>query len=202
MNAYNPHIKRVVDVVFSLLALICLFPFLVIISILICIESKGPPFFVQERIGKGMHPFRLIKFRSMTLVRQVSDNQFEPGGKSRITRVGKVLRSTKIDELPELINVLKGDMSLVGPRPEVPEYVQAYPDDFKAILHVRPGLSDYASIKYRHEEDILASHPDPEYCYRYGILPDKLMLAKRYTENVSFRTDYQIIIETVKKMFG
>ena len=200
MIAYNPHIKRFIDVVFSLLALICLFPFLVIMSLLICIESKGSPFFVQERLGKGMHPFRLIKFRSMRRVEQSTTPQFEPGRKSRITIIGRFLRDTKLDELPELLNVLKGDMSIVGPRPEVPQYVQLYPDDFRAILHVRPGLSDYASMTYRNEEEILAGVPDPDEYYLLTILPDKLKLAKQYIKDISWKADWTIILETIKRI--
>jgi lipopolysaccharide/colanic/teichoic acid biosynthesis glycosyltransferase len=147
-----------------------------------------------------MRPFRLIKFRTMVSVDDSAKLQFEPGEKSRITKVGKVLRSTKIDELPELINVLKGDMSIVGSRPEVPKYVQLYPNDFKAVLQVRPGLSDYASIKYRNEEEVLAQHAVSENYYRHVILPDKLLLARKYTEDVSFRTDFHIIVETVKSI--
>jgi lipopolysaccharide/colanic/teichoic acid biosynthesis glycosyltransferase len=202
MISYHPHIKRLLDIILSLTALMLLFPFFVLISLLICLESKGSPFFMHDRIGKGMLVFRLIKFRTMTTVDTSATPQFEPGEKSRVTKVGNVLRSTKIDELPELINVLKGDMSIVGPRPEVSTYVQFYPEAFKAILHVRPGLSDYASIKFRNEEEILACQPDPEHYYRHVILPDKLRLAKHYTEEVSFRTDFRIIVETLKRIMG
>jgi len=107
---------------------------------------------------------------------------------------------TKIDELPELINVLKGDMSIVGPRPEVAKYVSLYQEDFAAVLRVRPGLSDYASIKYRNEENLLACQSDPEYCYLSVVLPDKIRLAKSYAENVSFKTDLHIIRETIRSI--
>ncbi len=196
MITYNPHIKRIMDIVLSIFAITFFLPLFIIIYILIRTESQGSPFFIQERIGKGMRPFRLIKFRSMTCVESLSECQFEPGNGNRVTKVGKILRKTKIDELPELFNIFKGDMSIAGPRPEVPKYVQVYPDDFDAILHVRPGLSDYASIRYRNEEDILACQIDPDDYYRRIILPDKLSLAGCYVENISFANDWRIILET------
>ncbi len=147
-----------------------------------------------------MIPFRLIKFRTMR-IKKTSENQFEPGQNSRITRIGRILRKTKIDELPELINICKGEMSIAGPRPEVPQYVLIYPDDFREILKVRPGLSDYASIRYRNEEEILASQSDPDEYYRSVILPDKLNLARNYVKNIFFQTDWQIIITTIRSLF-
>lgn len=131
-----------------------------------------------------------------------SNGQFNPGDKSRVTRIGKLLRKTKIDELPELINVLKGDMSIIGPRPEVARYIQVYPEDFKTALKIRPGLSDYASIKYRDEEEILATKQDPEYHYLHAILPDKLRLAKVYAGKVSFSVDLDIMKETLRTILG
>jgi len=200
MIAYHPHIKRFLDILFSLAAIVFFLPLFVITYILIRSESEGSPFFIQERIGKNMMPFYLVKFRSMR-VKSISDNQFEPGQNCRITRVGKILRKTKIDELPELINIFKGDMSIAGPRPEVLQYVRIYPYDFREILKVRPGLSDYASIKYRNEEELLACQSDPDEYYRYVILPDKLNLAKDYIKNISFQTDWYVIIATIKSLF-
>lgn len=197
MLSYKPFIKRCLDVVLSFMALICFSPLCLLISLAICLESKGSPFFIQERIGKGMRPFRLIKFRSMTMHTHPTHTQFEPGKQSRITRVGAFLRATKLDELPELFNILKGDMSIVGPRPEVPKYVECYPDEFQAILQVRPGLSDYASIEYRHEEYLLANASEPEEHYVHVILPDKLRLAQQYVENISLVTDFTIMFKTV-----
>ena len=198
MLSYNPYIKRWLDVILSFVALCCFSPLFLLISLAIRLESKGSPFFIQQRIGKGMRPFRLIKFRSMTKHTQPDNPQFEPGKQLCITRVGAFLRTTKLDELPELLNIIKGDMSIVGPRPEVPEYVECYPDEFQQILQIRPGLSDYASIKYRHEETVLADASDPDEYYRCSILPDKLRLAKQYVEDLSFVTDCIIIFETVK----
>jgi len=138
----------------------------------------------------------------MVLTQSEVKGQFEPGDKSRVTRVGSFLRKLKMDELPELFNVLNGDMSIVGPRPEVQEYVRAYPEDFSTVLKIRPGLSDYASIKYRDEEEILASQPNPEAYYLHVILPDKLRMAKDYAEEVSFRIDVRIIRETLRSVVG
>ena len=136
----------------------------------------------------------------MSIPKNISQQEFDPGDINRVTRVGKFLRKTKLDELPELFNVLNGDMSIVGSRPEVKKYVKVYPDDFKEILKIKPGLSDYASIKYRDEETILANQSDPERYYRQFILPDKLYLAKRYIEDISFKTDMCIIKETLKSI--
>ena len=149
-----------------------------------------------------MDPFRLIKFRSMLCEDHASKDQFNPGDKSRVTRIGKFLRKTKIDELPELINVLKGDMSIIGPRPEVARYIQVYPEDFRVVLKIRPGLSDYASVKYRDEEEILATQQDPESHYLQVILPDKLRLAKVYAEKVSFTVDLDIMKKTLRGILG
>ena len=198
MLQYNPHIKRLMDFFLSVIGLLFLSPLFLFLCILICLESKGPPFFVQERIGKGMVPFRLIKFRSMTSDWNNSGKEFNPGDSSRITKLGKILRKTKIDELPELLNVLIGDMSIVGPRPEVASYVEAYPRDFAEVLKIRPGLSDLASLKYRDEEMILKSHITPEKYYRDVILPDKLRLARHYSEKISFKTDLRIIGDTLR----
>jgi lipopolysaccharide/colanic/teichoic acid biosynthesis glycosyltransferase len=125
---------------------------------------------------------------------------FEPGDDSRVTRAGSFLRKLKLDEVPQLFNVLSGDMSIVGPRPEVEKYVKAYQKDFATILSIRPGLSDFASIKYHDEESILADQTDPETYYREVILPDKLRLAKRYVEEMSLTTDVQIIKDTIKSV--
>ncbi len=136
----------------------------------------------------------------MAIGRITSQEEFDPGDNARVTRVGSFLRKAKVDELPELFNVLKGDMSIVGPKPEVEKYVRTYPEDFNVILKIRPGLSDYASIKYRDEQQILASRPDPRRYYLHVILPEKLRLAKCYVEKVCFRTDVRIIRETLKSI--
>jgi lipopolysaccharide/colanic/teichoic acid biosynthesis glycosyltransferase len=201
MVRYNPHIKRSLDFLLSFAALLCFSPLFLLLCGLICLESQGGAFFFQRRIGKDLVSFRLIKFRSMRTDKAAQGRQFEPGNRGRVTRLGKLLRSTKLDELPELFNVLFGEMSLVGPRPEVERYVQVYPEEFRAVLKVRTGLSDYASIKYRNEEKILAQVEDPEKCYVEEILPEKLRLGKEYIKRVSFVTDVSIIANTVRTIF-
>jgi lipopolysaccharide/colanic/teichoic acid biosynthesis glycosyltransferase len=136
----------------------------------------------------------------MTCKQGAAQSQFDPGDNCRVTRIGKFLRRTKIDELPELINVLKGEMSIVGPRPEVEKYVREHLHDFRQILKNRPGLSDLASIKYSYEESILACHSNPELYYVSTILPDKLELAKTYVKRISFKNDFRIICETLKSI--
>ncbi len=198
---YYPAMKRFTDIFLSCFALFYLFPFMVITAILIKLDSKGPVFFIQKRIGKDMKPFWLIKFRTMATIPEKEAKEFEPGDKSRITKIGRILRKTKIDELPELINILKGDMSIIGPRPEVETYVNFFYDDFKEIMKIRPGLSDRASVKYRDEEKILALAHDPENYYLEKILPDKIRLAKEYVSDITFQKDISIIIETLKSLF-
>jgi lipopolysaccharide/colanic/teichoic acid biosynthesis glycosyltransferase len=190
--------KRLLDLFLSSIGLLVFSPFCYLILIFIKLDSPGPVFFKQKRIGRHLKPFQLVKFRSMSVSGDVAISEFDPGDHRRVTRVGSFLRKTKLDEFPELFNVLNGHMSIVGPRPEVAYYVQAYPEDFKLILKIRPGLSDLASIKYRNEEAILAGQPDPEAYYLNVILPDKLHLAKLYVKNVSFTTDLRIIIDTIK----
>ena len=177
---YAKYGKRMLDFCLSAIALIILSPLFLLIIIIICISSPGGPFYVQSRFGLGMTAFNLIKFRSMVDNSAGLKKQFEPGNNARVTKIGKILRKTKIDELPELINVFLGDMSIVGPRPEVKKYVQVYLENFEEILIIRPGLSDLASIKYRDEESILTKQADPDEYYRSVILPDKLYHAKQY----------------------
>jgi lipopolysaccharide/colanic/teichoic acid biosynthesis glycosyltransferase len=195
-----PLVKRLLDVVLASVALLVVSPVFYIIIIFVRLNSSGSVFFKQQRFGKDFKPFQLVKFRSMTVAKDPLQEEFEPGDDTRVTRVGSFLRRTKLDELPELFNVLNGNMSVVGPRPEVEKYVRAYPEDFKEILRIRPGLSDYASIKYRDEEAMLAGQPDPERYYCKVILPDKLHLGRRYLEEMSLRIDIRIIIETIKSI--
>ena len=200
MIRYNPHYKRFLDIILSAIAFLLLSPVIVFTCILICIDSKGSPFFIQARIGKNMTPFRLIKFRSMTCEENASEGQFNPGNNCRVTRLGMIMRRTKMDELPELFNIFKGDMSIVGPRPEVERYTKYHPLEFEEIMKLRPGLSDFASIKYIDEETILASQADPEKFYIDLILPDKLRLAREYIKNISWKTDLRIILDTIKSI--
>lgn len=190
--------KRLFDISFSFLGLIVLSPLLILIAIAIRVNSKGPVFFCQKRVGRSGKTFILYKFRSMTLFELATEGAFEPGNISRVTAVGKFFRKSKLDELPQLINVLIGDMSLVGPRPEVGNWVAVYPDAWKKILTVRPGITDNASILYKDEESILAEAENPEQVYREVILPKKLELYTEYVENRSFRGDILILLRTLK----
>jgi lipopolysaccharide/colanic/teichoic acid biosynthesis glycosyltransferase len=194
--------KRLFDIICSLSGLVILSPLFILISVLIKIGSPGPIFFFQKRIGKEGGDFRLIKFRSMYSDRSQEKKGFYPGNGSRITRLGKVLRKTKIDEFPELINVLKGDMSLVGPRPEVPKYRHIYVGDFEPVLSLRPGITDLASIKYRNEEELLSQSTDPEKMYCEVTLPDKLRLCLKYKGMIGFKTDMKIIFATLRRVLG
>ncbi|MGE0448384.1 MAG: sugar transferase [Vicinamibacterales bacterium] len=187
--------KRVLDVVLSSLGLLVLSPVLCLAALLVRWDSPGPVLFTQRRVGRHFRPFVIYKFRTMW-----SDNR-GPGisvaGDPRITRVGRWLRRTKLDELPQLLNVLKGDMSLVGPRPELPKYVEMFRSEYADILCVRPGLTDPASVKYRNEAILLAAAPDPEEEYVRRILPDKLRLAREYVRGSSLVSDLVLIARTV-----
>lgn len=194
--------KRLFDIVFSLIMLMLLSPLLLIIVILVIADSRGGAFFGQIRVGKNEIPFRLWKFRTM---RPDSENkgQLTIGARdSRITRVGFVLRKYKIDELPQLWNVLAGDMSMVGPRPEVPRYVAMYSPEQKAVLNVRPGITDYASLLYFEESELLAKSANPEETYVKEVMPAKLKLNLDYIRKNSLSGDMIIIVRTVKRMFS
>ena len=192
-------LKRIFDITLSLFGLIILLPFMLIIAILIKIDSKGPVFFKQIRVTKNGKEFKIFKYRTM---RVGSDkySQITVGKDGRITKIGSFLRKYKLDEIPQLINVLIGDMSLVGPRPEVPKYVALYTDEQKEILKVRAGITDYASIEFSDENDLLASEEDPEKAYIEKIMPKKLELNKKYLSEISILTDIKIILLTIKKI--
>jgi lipopolysaccharide/colanic/teichoic acid biosynthesis glycosyltransferase len=190
-------IKRLFDILASLVGLTLLAPLFVLIALSIKIDSAGPVFFRQQRVGRWGKPFHIFKFRTMT-ARTDETRQLTVGDDFRITRVGRFLRHYKIDELPQLINVLHGTMSLVGPRPEVPRYVAFYPPDARRIvLSVAPGITDWASILYREESRILGQAGDPEKAYVDTILPIKLRYYMRYVQERSFWTDLQIICKTL-----
>lgn len=192
-------LKRIFDITLSLFGLIILLPFMLIIAILIKIDSKGPVFFKQIRVTKNGKEFKIFKYRTM---RVGSDkySQITVGKDDRITKIGSFLRKYKLDEIPQLINVLIGDMSLVGPRPEVPKYVALYTDEQKEILKVRAGITDYASIEFSDENDLLASEEDPEKAYIEKIMPKKIELNKKYLSEISILTDIKIILLTIKKI--
>ena len=192
-------LKRIFDIISSLFGLILLSPFMIIIAILIKLDSRGPIFFKQVRVTKNGREFKIFKYRTM---RVGSDkySQITVGKDSRITKVGDFLRKYKLDEIPQLINVLIGDMSLVGPRPEVPKYVALYTEEQREILKVRAGITDYASIEFSNENDILANEADPEKAYIEKIMPRKIKLNKKYLSEISVMTDIKIILLTIKKI--
>ena len=192
-------LKRIFDITLSLFGLIILLPFMLIIAILIKIDSKGPVFFKQIRVTKNGKEFKIFKYRTM---RVGSDkySQITVGKDGRITKLGSFLRKYKLDEIPQLINVLIGDMSLVGPRPEVPKYVALYTDEQKEILKVRAGITDYASIEFSDENDLLASEEDPEKAYIEKVMSRKIELNKKYLSEISILTDIKIILLTIKKI--
>lgn len=200
-SVYTKWGKRALDVIFSALGLLVLSPFFVIIGCIIKLSSSGGPFYRQKRIGKGGRHFQILKFRSMIVGGAKRSLQITASGDSRVTSVGRVLRRYKLDELPQLWNVLRGDMSLVGPRPELPTYAAAYTDDQRRVLSVRPGITDPASLVYRYEEEILAEHNDPEQFYRTQVLPDKLVRNLAYVQAISLKDDLRIIFETVVSSF-
>ena len=192
-------LKRIFDIILSLFGLMILFPFMLIIAILIKLDSKGPVFFKQIRVTKNGREFKIFKYRTM---RVGSDkySQITVGKDNRITKIGAFLRKYKLDEIPQLINVLLGDMSLVGPRPEVPKYVALYTKEQKEILKVRAGITDYASIEFSDENDLLASEEDPEKAYIEKIMPKKIELNKKYLSEISILTDIKIILLTINKI--
>jgi lipopolysaccharide/colanic/teichoic acid biosynthesis glycosyltransferase len=192
--------KRLFDIFFSALSLVPLAPFFVIIAFAIKISTSGPIFFRQIRVGRHGKLFRIFKFRTMVIDAEKYGPQVSSGDDSRITPIGSFLRKYKIDELPQLLNVIIGDMSLVGPRPEVPKYVAVYPADYAMILRVRPGITDFASIEFRDESTLLTSVDNPEQIYLHEILPLKIKYYKRYLIEQSMFTDIKIIIMTLVKI--
>jgi len=193
-------LKRIFDIVFSGFGLIVLFPFMFILGLLVVVDSKGAMFYGQMRIGQFGRAFKLFKYRTM-IPNADSKGLLTVGGKDpRVTRVGYYFRKYKLDELPQLFNVLIGDMSLVGPRPEVKKYVDLYSEEQKKVLLVRPGITDYASLDYFEESDLLAKSNDPEKTYIEVIMPAKLELNKKYLHDAGMATDLKIIGATLKRI--
>ena len=194
--------KRIFDCVVAAPILALISPILVLISILAKITSPGPLFYLQERVGQGGRHFKIVKFRSMV----VGADQKGPGitcaGDTRVTWTGRILRHLKLDELPQLWNVLKGDMSLVGPRPELPLYVASYDQQQRAVLSVRPGITDAASIAYRWEEQLLSQSPAPEIFYREVVLPRKLDLNLSYITRMSLGYDLRLLLRTASSLLS
>lgn len=191
--------KRLLDIAVSVAVLTIGIPVLALIAGLVWMDSGRPILFSQPRVGRGFQRFRIWKFRSMRTGNQ--GPSLTVAGDQRVTRVGAFLRATKLDELPQFWNVLRGDMSLVGPRPEVPEYVELFREQYARILTVRPGVTDLASLAFRREEAILAAQPDPERHYREVVLPAKLKLAESYIAKQSLSTDAIILFRTFLAVF-
>ena len=190
--------KRLFDLLLSTLGLLALAPVLLLIAVWVKLDSPGPVMFRQERVGRHGQPFRIHKFRTMRHEPAGQGLQITVGADRRITRVGGFLRASKLDELPQLLDVWLGDMSLVGPRPEVPRYVAHYPAGLREkVLSVRPGITDIASIEYRDESAVLARATDPEHAYIHEVLPHKLALAARYVDESSLWLDVWLIGRTV-----
>ena len=194
-------VKRAFDIIISVLGLIILLPVEIFIALIIFIDDGGSVFFKQQRIGLNRQPFTLYKYRSMRSNQNAFNENFDAGDQSRVTRIGKILRKSKLDELPQLINVLKGDMSLVGPRPEVKKWVDIYPKQWAFVLTVKPGITDNAAILFRNEEEILARVSNPEMHYQEIILPQKLNIYFDYVNNQTFSTDVLIIFKTILSIF-
>ena len=192
-------LKRIFDIILSLFGLIILLPFMLIIATLIKLDSKGSVFFKQIRVTKNEREFKIFKYRTMK-VGSDKYSQITVGKDNRITKIGSFLRKYKLDEIPQLINILIGDMSLVGPRPEVPKYVALYTDEQKEILKVRAGITDYASIEFSDENNLLALEEDSEKAYIEKIMPKKIELNKKYLSEISILTDIKIILLTIKKI--
>jgi len=194
--------KRLFDIVFSMLMLILLSPFFLLISILILGDSRGGIFFGQTRVGLNGKHFLLHKFRTMKPESEGAGQLTVGARDSRITRIGYHLRKYKVDELPQLWNVFVGEMSMVGPRPEVPRYVRLYNAEQQKVLLVKPGITDYASLRFFTENELLARAEDPERVYIEEIMPAKLALNLKYIEEMNFATDIRIIVATVARMFS
>ena len=190
--------KRLFDICFSLALIIVLLPLAIVVSLWIVFDDFGSPFFVQQRVGLGGKNFGLLKFRSMKKNAELQ-GQLTVGMKdNRITRSGYFIRKYKIDELPQLINVFLGEMSVVGPRPEVPKYVLLYNEEQQNVLSIKPGITDFASIEYVRENELLSASSDPEKTYIEEIMPAKLELNLKYLREQSFLTDMKIILQTIK----
>lgn len=189
--------KRLFDLLTSLLGLLLLFPFFFLIGLIIKLDSHGPIFYLQERVGQGGKLFKLFKFRTMRIGADKSTAITVGRRDPRITKIGYYLRKYKLDELPQLINVLIGEMSLVGPRPELKKFVDLYSSEQQRVIEIKPGITDYASIEFRNENQLLEGKADPIAFYIKEVMPQKLMLNLKYLKNQSLWTDCKIIMRTI-----
>ena len=190
-------LKRAMDIAISGCALAVIWPVLLLFALAIKIDDPGPVFYRQVRVGKDGKEFRIFKFRTMVVDADKKGLAITVGRDNRITRMGRILRKTKLDELAQLINVFIGEMSFVGPRPEVPKYVNMYTPYQRQVLLVRPGITDYASIAYRNENDMLEGAQDPERMYIDVIMPDKIELNMKYLREISPAADIRLILSTI-----
>lgn len=193
-------VKFIFDRTAALAGIALLFPLFVCLSAAVAFDSRGGVFFVQQRTGRHGRLFGMYKFRTMRPFSEKEGKLTVGSRDPRVTRVGYILRKYKLDELPQLFNVLIGDMSLVGPRPEVPEYVAVYTPEQRRVLDVRPGITDYASLRYFHESELLAQSPDPQHTYLHEVMPAKLALNLEYIRRRSFRGDVKILALTLKRI--
>ena len=195
-------LKRLFDIIFSLIVLFTLLPVFIVVAVLIGVDSKGGIFFKQIRVGKNNVDFSLFKFRTMTVGSDKKGQITIGNNDGRITKVGSLLRKYKLDEFPQLINILNGEMSIVGPRPEVRKYVELYTKEQLNVLSVKPGLTDYASLEYINESEILGNSEDPNQTYIDEIMPLKLKLNLKYISKISFITDLSLIFKTIIRILA
>jgi lipopolysaccharide/colanic/teichoic acid biosynthesis glycosyltransferase len=195
-------IKRIFDTAVALVAVVLLLPFFGLIALAVKLDSPGAVIFKQCRMGRNFRPFWIYKFRTMVADAPAQGGELTVGADGRITRVGAWLRRFKLDELPQLVNIIKGDMALVGPRPEVPRYVEMFRRDYEEILKLRPGLTDLASLKYRDEAALLAQAENPEAEYVARLLPDKIRLAKEYRRRAGLLFDLRLTTRTIFTLLG
>jgi len=193
---------RFFDILFSAIGIMVFLPIFIVIYLFIVLESKGGGFYRQNRVGKNSIDFKLYKFRTMSVGADKSGLLTIGGNDARVTKIGYFLRRFKLDELPQLLNVLKGDMSLVGPRPEVRKYVELYTPEQQMVLSVRPGITDYASIEYVDENRILGLSSDPERAYIEKVMPEKIKLNMKYIRNRTVKEYFRVIFLTIRVIFG
>jgi len=193
-------VKRLFDIGCSSVGLLLLAPFFIVVSILIKLDSTGPVFFRQVRVGLNFSPFRIYKFRTMVVDAERCGAQVSSGDDPRITVLGNFLRKYKLDELPQLLNVVLGDMSLVGPRPEVPRYVDAFREEYREVLSVKPGITDFASLEYKDENELLRGVENPEEKYLDEILPAKIEYYRKYLREQGLITDIMLIFKTLVRI--
>lgn len=191
--------KRLFDLVIVILGLLIVWPLLLLLAVLVLVVDGRPVFFRQTRVGRGGRPFRMYKFRTMKVTTGAS---LTIGADARITRLGRILRRLKLDELPQLFNVLRGEMSFVGPRPEIEEFVAFYSPEQRRVLELLPGITDPASLKYIDESEVLAAAPDPRAFYIETVMPDKIRLNLEYARSASMFSDLKLIVRTVFRSAG